>query len=76
MAIIQINIVRQHIIKNPYGEAANGTPPEFTFIPYNPEITVGIAMINVITVKDFMTLFNRLSTIEDNNSLVPLIISL
>ena len=70
----QIAQISPIIIANPYGESAKGRL--IIFIPIIPDTMVGTAMINVIEVKYFMELFNRLSITEDISSLVPLMISL
>lgn len=65
----------RHTIPNPPTELAKGIPLPSTFIPYIPEIPVGIAITMVIDVRYFMTLFSLLSITDDISSLVPFMIS-
>ena len=67
--------IMPHIMAKPLIVFAKGTHFEFTFIPYRPDITVGIAIMRVMTVRDFMTLFSLLSITELISSLVPFIMS-
>ena len=72
---IQITKVPIQIMPNPYGVSDNGIHLPLTFIPYRPEIMVGIAITNVMDVRYFITLFRRLLITEETSSLVPLMIS-
>lgn len=72
---IQMTSVSTHIIINPHGSFENGIPLPFTFIPYNPDIIVGMDMTIVIAANSFMMLFRRLSMNVDINSRVPFKIS-
>ena len=59
------------MMPKPKGVWAKGMYFVSTFIPYIPEITVGIAKISVMEVRIFITLFSRLSKIVDISWRVP-----
>ena len=55
-------------IQNPPAVSPNGTP---TFIPHKLAINVGIEMIIVMTVNNFITIFTLLEITDAYASIVP-----
>ena len=65
----------RHTMANPMEDVANGIPAALTFIPYKPEMMVGMAITIVMDVRYFITLFKRRSIIVDTSSRVLLMMS-
>ena len=75
MAMRQMRKITAQMIPKPKGVLAKGIHFSSTFIPYMPEMMVGMAITMVMDASYFMAVFSRLSLTELSSSLVPLMMS-